>query len=210
MKNLALYGLLTSEEVKDIFNETLRARQRDVTKELDDFTRFIKLMDPIWEFLRYGFTGRAFFVVPEKTDDLGRGRLIMAGEIATGRQEYCKEFMAVFPDLLRELSKHLGERKVLRMAVSTVNLDGIEVTMLKRREDVTDAEGVCFVVLDRFVVITVGLETMKEYLDGWKGMPIQSLSANEDFMKCYRSVKWRDMFWYMNTRSMIADRKSVV
>ncbi|GAB4156358.1 MAG: hypothetical protein Kow00107_05960 [Planctomycetota bacterium] len=208
-KDLAITKFIANPEIRELFLEIFRARKKDVTQDLDDFTRFISLMKPVWEFLDYGFTGRAWLVVPDKEDSEGRGRMIMAGEIREGRRQYCQDFMKVFPDLLRELSKHLGQKKVLRMAESDVSIDGMSIKMLKRREDVSDEESVCFVVLDRFVVITVGLSTMRDVLYAHRGLPVPDLVANQDFMKCYSNVKWRDLFWYMNTARIISKTKQL-
>jgi len=129
--------------------------------------------------------------------------LIFGGEIKPGQREYTKKFMAVFPDVLRELSRHFGEQRVLRFHLTTEKINQVDVTILKRRYDTSDDQSLCYAVLENHVVITIGKKTMQGLTSRYSGMPLATLAENEDFKKNYEELNCKEVFWYVNNENII-------
>ncbi|MDZ7816302.1 MAG: hypothetical protein U5N86_09980 [Planctomycetota bacterium] len=201
-EHLSLVNFLSHPEIQDFMYEILKSRKKDATDDLDNFKTFVQLMQPVWEFLDYGFTGRTHLCIPDKTDEAGRGQLIFAGEIREGRMAYVKDFMKVLPDIARELSKHLGAKKVLVFHVAEIEIDGHPVTMLRREYDAPENESLCYTVLGNYAVLTIGRDSMTETVNRFQGVPAPTLAENEDVSRCMQNVDWRELFWYFNSKRM--------
>ena len=165
--------------------------------------KFIELMDPVWEFLEFGFTGKVHLCIPDSKITTAEPGLILAGEIKPGKQDYATKFMAVFPDVARELSRHFGEKRVLRFHLTTEKISEVDVTILKRRYDASDDESLCYAVLENHVIITIGKKTIQDLIFRYRGMPLTSLSDNEDFIKTHERIKTKELFWYFNNDRVI-------
>ena len=201
-KYLSLVNFMSHPEIQDFMYEVLKARKKDATDDLDNFKTFVQLMGPVWEFLDYGFTGRTHLCIPDKSDETGRGQLIFAGEIREGRKDYVRDFLKVFPDVARELSKHLGGKKVLVFHVAEIEIDGHPVTMLRRKYDAPENESLCYTVLGNYAVLTVGRDAMTETVNRFQGIPAPTLAANAAVARCMQNVDWRELFWYFNSKRM--------
>lgn len=202
-RELALVKFLSQPELHKFILAIASKRRVDATKDLDEITRALSLLEPVWQFADHGFSGKVLFALPDEVDELGRGQMILAAQLKEGRESYVREFLTYLPVIIRELTKNIGPRRALLIFTEDETIGGHNVTFLKRHRDAPHSESFAYMIVDGYLVLTFGRKTIENFIANYADKTQENLITNADFVRCRKSVEWTEAFWYMDAKRVI-------
>ena len=196
LKELSLYKLGKDEEVQDFVNEIVKLMNRAADEDGEDE---IPLSEKIEDYLKLfgaGVKGKAFMAISHIKPEEKDVRVIMGAEI----NEQTKPAMQAFFEKAKNEAIEQSEGDVL---FNTFTYEGYEVTSISA-EDAEENETAYFVMTEKLAFLAIGKKSLESFLANLKTPLENSLYANPKFVKLYKKVHSKEMFWYSDMQQYFA------
>ncbi|MFA4986227.1 MAG: hypothetical protein WC712_06560 [Candidatus Brocadiia bacterium] len=188
-KDLSIVKLFNDPEVQALF-EGLKSMKE---QEVDDFlTKFQDYTTRIAE----AFSGRAMICIPRIDMEQKLIEVVAAASVAPGKEAEAKALFELLISAMMNDPKNQDK-------ITTEDFGGVQVTIMRAKPEQEEKMNVCLAMHKNQAIVTLGSQTMKDYLGYFEVPPARPLFDLPAFAKLYKAVSCKEVFWFVDANAAI-------
>lgn len=183
-RDLAIVKMWKDPEIADFFDAIMKIAQDEEDEEQNPLDKANEYM----ELTQAAFSGKVAIAVTKVDTEAKEFKVVMA---ATLNAESKPKAQALVDKIIADIMEEADEKPV----IDDFDFGGHSGKSF-RKEGSPDKQAVYCVLSDKFFVLTMGRAAMEDFINNANIPPASSLYNHDRFVKAYKAVQCREMFWY--------------